>query len=151
MTRSRSIKYYIQTNHKFKIRPVEGGFHPAIAAARKMQIRIFPIRCRWCSIIKVWFSRPSNSLWPLRYPHGHTGTPNRFHSTTRNRLTSVQWQAAKRFFPGIVKRSKPNGLTTSEQSDAALKSFISFLSYCTWYPCHTPRILHYGGLAQLHM
>lgn len=70
----------------------------AIAVARKMQIRcIFPIRCRWCSIIKVWFSHPSNSLRPLRYPHRHIGTPNRFHSTTRNRLTSVQWQAAKRF------------------------------------------------------
>lgn len=36
----------LQTNHKFKIRLV-AGFHLAIAAARKMQIRcIFPIRRR---------------------------------------------------------------------------------------------------------
>jgi len=76
-------------------------FRPAIAAARKMQIRcIFPIRRRWCSIIKVWFSHPSNSLRPLRYPHEHTGT-HQIVSIRRREigLPSVQWQTAKRFFP----------------------------------------------------
>lgn len=139
----------LQTNHKFKIRLV-AGFHFAIGAARKMQIRyIFPIRRRWC-IIKVWFSHPSNSLRPLRYPHEHTGTPNRFHSMTRNRLTLRTMAGGETIFPGKSwkEANLHNGLTTSEQSDGSLKGFISFSSFCcTWYPCHTPRILHHGDLA----
>ena len=98
----------LQTNHKFKIR-LAAGLHLVIATTKKMQICcIFPIRRRWCSIIKVWFSHPSNSLRLLRYSHEHIGTSNHFHLTTRNRLTPSYNGRRRNDFPRkIVKRSKP--------------------------------------------
>lgn len=76
-----------------------------------MQIRcIFPIRRRWCSIIKVWFSHPSNSLRPLRYSHGHTGTSNHFHST-RNRLTPSYNGRRRNDFPRENREKEQTSIT----------------------------------------
>lgn len=106
---------------KFKI----SGIPSAIAAAaEKKKCCIFPIRRWWCSIIKMRFGHPSNF-------YDHCGTRDRFHSTTKNRLTALQWQAEKRFSPSDSWKGANlhNGLTTSEQSATPV--------WKTLYPIHS--------------